>query len=62
VTWTLYRQHRGVVAAAHAGVRSVDAGTVLRWDERAVEGAMRRTIVMPALLVMLPGAPGAAWC
>ncbi|GAB6940031.1 hypothetical protein ACQP60_02910 [Isoptericola variabilis] len=62
MTWTLYRQHRGVVAAAHAGVRSVDAGTVLRWDERAVEGATRRTIVMPALLVMLPVLRALPWC
>ncbi|MEU2199505.1 hypothetical protein [Isoptericola sp. NPDC019482] len=48
MTWTLYRQHRGVVAAAHAGVRGVDAGS--RWDGRAAEGETRRTIVMPALL------------
>ena len=44
VAWTLYRQHRGVVAAAHPGMRSVDAGTVLRADEAATRGT---TIVMP---------------
>ncbi|MEL7976021.1 hypothetical protein AAG589_09165 [Isoptericola sp. F-RaC21] len=47
MTWTLYRQHRGVVAATHAGVRGVDAGVVPREDDRADEKAARRTIVMP---------------
>ncbi|MFC8599410.1 hypothetical protein [Isoptericola sp. NPDC057191] len=51
MAWALYRQHRGVVAAAHARVRSVDAGTVLQADE----GATRETVVV------MPGPPQGAW-
>ncbi|MGH3587107.1 MAG: hypothetical protein ACRDQ0_12370, partial [Pseudonocardia sp.] len=57
MAWAPYRQHRGVVAAAHAGVRGIDADTVPNGRRgatgAAATGATRIVMLCP-LTVSLP--------